>query len=37
MASLLASSAIDRGSDTRSDQTKNYKTGTCSFSVNTQH
>jgi hypothetical protein len=34
MASILASSAVDRGFEPRSDQTKDYKIGSCCFSAN---
>jgi hypothetical protein len=33
MVSMLASSAIDRGFEPRSGQTKDYKIGICCFSV----
>ena len=33
MVSLLASSAVDRGFDPRSGQTKDYKIGICCFSA----
>ena len=33
MVSVLASSAIDRGFDPRSGQTKDYKIGICCFSA----
>ena len=33
MVSLLASSAVDRGSEPRSGQTKNYKIDICSYSA----
>ena len=33
MVSVLASSAIDRGFEPRSSQTKNYKIGICCFSA----
>ena len=33
MASVLASSAVDRGFDPRSGKTKDYKTGICRFSA----
>ena len=33
MVSKLASSAVDRGFETRSGETKNYKIGTCCFSA----
>jgi hypothetical protein len=33
IASVLASSAVDRGFDPRSGQTKNYKVDICCFSV----
>ena len=33
MVKVLASSAIDRGSIPRSDQTKDYKIGICCFSA----
>jgi hypothetical protein len=32
MVSVLASSAVDRGFEHRSDQTKDYKIGICCFS-----
>ena len=32
MVSVLASSAVDRGFDPRSGQTKDYKIGVCCFS-----
>jgi hypothetical protein len=32
MVSVLASSAVDRGLESRSGQTKNYKIGICCFS-----
>ena len=32
MVSVLASSAVDRGFEPRSGQTKNYKIGICCFS-----
>jgi hypothetical protein len=32
MVSVLASSAVDRGFDPRSGQTKDYKIGNCCFS-----
>ena len=34
IVSVLASSAVDRGFEPRSDQTKDYKTGSCCFSAN---
>ena len=33
MVSVLASSAVDRGFDPRSGQTKDYKIGNCCFSA----
>ena len=33
MANVLASSAVDRGFEPQSDQTKNYKIGICCFSA----
>ena len=33
MVSVFAPSAVDRGFEPRSDQTKDYKTGICSFSA----
>jgi hypothetical protein len=33
MGSVLASSAVDRGFNPRSGQTKNYKIGICCFSA----
>ena len=33
MVSVLASSAVDRGLESRSGQTKNYKIGICCFSA----
>jgi hypothetical protein len=33
MVSMLASSAVDRGFDPRSGQTKDYKIGICCFSA----
>ena len=33
MVSMLASSAVDRGFETRSGQTKDYKIGICCFSA----
>ena len=33
MISVLASSAVDRGFESRSGQTKDYKIGICCFSV----
>jgi hypothetical protein len=33
MVSVLVSSAIDRGFEPRSDQTKDYNIGICSFST----
>ena len=33
MVSMLASRAVDRGFEPRSDQTKDYKIGICCFSV----
>ena len=33
MVSVLASSAVDRGFEPRSDQTKDYKIGICCFSA----
>ena len=33
MVSILASSAVDRGFDPRSGQTKDYKIGICCFST----
>jgi hypothetical protein len=33
MVSVLASSAVDRGLEPRSGQTKDYKTGICGFSA----
>jgi hypothetical protein len=33
MFSVLASSAVDRGLEPRSDQTKDYKIGICCFSA----
>ena len=33
MAIVLVSSAVDRGFEPRSDQTKDYKIGTCCFSA----
>ena len=33
MVSVLASSAVDRGYEPRSDQTKEYKIGICCFSA----
>ena len=33
MVSVLASSAVDRGFEPRSGQTKNYKIGICCFSA----
>ena len=33
MASMLASSAVDRGFEPRSDQTKDYAIGICCFSA----
>ena len=33
MVSVLASSEVDRGFEPRSDQTKDYKIGICSFSA----
>ena len=33
MVSVLASSAVDRGFEPRSDQTKDYKIGMCCFSA----
>jgi hypothetical protein len=33
MVSVLASSVVDRGFETRSGQTKDYKIGFCCFSV----
>ena len=33
MVSVLASSAVDRGFEPRSDQTKNYQIGICGFSA----
>ena len=33
MVSVLASSAVDRGFEPRSGQTKDYKIGICSFSA----
>ena len=33
MVSMLASSAVDRGIDPRSGQTKDYKIGICCFSA----
>ena len=33
MVSVLASSAVDRGFETRSGQTKDYKIGICCFSA----
>jgi hypothetical protein len=33
MVSVLASSAVDRGFDLRSSQTKDYKIGICCFSA----
>jgi hypothetical protein len=33
MISVLASSAVDRGFEPRSGQTKDYKIGTCCFSA----
>jgi hypothetical protein len=35
MVSMLASSAIDRGFEPRSGQTKDYKIGICCFSAKT--
>ena len=32
MVSMLASSAVDRGFEPQSDQTKHYKIGMCCFS-----
>ena len=38
MVSVLTSSAVDRGFETRSGQTKDYKIGICCFSaISTQH
>ena len=38
MASVLASSAVDREYEPRPGQTKDYKTGICRFSaISTQH
>jgi predicted transporter len=37
MVSVLASSTVDRGSDSWSGQTKEYKIGICFFSANTQN
>ena len=34
MVSVLAPSAVDRGFEPRSGQTKDYKIGICCFSVN---
>ena len=34
MVSVLAPSAVDRGFEPRSGQTKDYKIGMCCFSVN---
>ena len=34
MVSFLASSTVDRGFETRSCQTKDYKIGICCFSAN---
>jgi hypothetical protein len=34
MVSVLVSSAVDRGFEPRSDQTKDYKIGSCCFSAN---
>jgi hypothetical protein len=34
MVSVLASSAVDRGLESRSGQTKDYKIGICCFSAN---
>ena len=34
MVSVLASSAVDRGFEPRSGQTKDYKIGICCFSTN---
>ena len=33
MVSVFASSAVDRGFESRSDQTKDYKIGICRFSA----
>ena len=33
MVSMLASSAVDRGFQSQSDQTKDYKIGVCCFSA----
>ena len=33
MVSVLVSSAVDRGFEPRSDQTKDYKIGSCCFSA----
>ena len=33
MVSMLASSAVDRGFEPRSDQTKDYTIGMCCFSI----
>ena len=33
MASMLASSAVDRGLESRSGQTKDYESGICCFSA----
>ena len=37
LVSVLASSAVDRGFETRSGQTKDYKIGTGCFSANIRH
>ena len=37
MVSVLALSAVDRGFESQSDQTKDYKIGICCFFANTQH
>jgi hypothetical protein len=37
MVSVLASNAIDRGFEHRSDQIKDHNIGMCCFSLSTQH
>ena len=37
MVSVLASSAVNRGFEPRSGQTKNYEIGICCFSLSAQH
>ena len=37
MISVPASSAVDRGFEPRSGQTKDYKIGICCFQLRTQH